>query len=156
MNTERILAVAPARTAAVAAATPRLAARHFLDRLAFETDPSDLAADLDAGVPGLVVVDVRDPEAYAAGHIPGAINLPYRTIDQRSTAGLERHALLITYCWGPACNASTKGALALSALGFAVKELLGGLSAWEAEGFAVEGGRVRSLAPAGERQACAC
>jgi rhodanese-related sulfurtransferase len=127
------------RVASVPAAPAPLSARHFLARLAFETDPSDLAADLAAGVPDLVVVDTRTPEAYAVTHIPGAVNLPHATIDDELAAALDANALYVTYCWGPACNASTKGAAALASLGFQVKELLGGLSAWQAEGFTVEG-----------------
>ena len=130
---------ARSRVASVPAAPAPLAARHFLARLAFETDPSDLASDLAAGVAGLVIVDTRAPEAYAAAHLPGAVNLPHATIDDELAVGLDPNALYVTYCWGPACNASTKGAAALASLGFQVKELLGGLSAWQAEGFDVEG-----------------
>lgn len=121
------------------AADPAVAAAHFRAKLAFETDPSDLAADLAAGADGLVVVDTRIPSAYAAAHLPGAINLPHATIDEALAARLDRGARYVTYCWGPACNASTKGAANLASLGFHVKELIGGLSAWQAEGFRVEG-----------------
>jgi rhodanese-related sulfurtransferase len=144
---------APRRVAAVPAAAPPLAARHFLARLSFETDPSDLAADLAAGVAGLVVVDTRGPDAFAASHIPGAMNLPHAIIDDSLGAGLDPNALYVTYCWGPACNASTKGAAALASLGLQVKELLGGLSAWQAEGFDVEGTGPTVTEP---DLACAC
>ncbi|CAN5467616.1 rhodanese-like domain-containing protein [soil metagenome] len=121
------------------AALPEEAAAHFRSRLAFETDPSDLAADLAAGVGGLVIVDARTSAAFAESHIVGAISLPHATIDARTTAHLGRGDLHVTYCWGPACNASTRAAAALASLGFSVKELVGGLSAWQFEGFAVEG-----------------
>lgn len=124
---------------AVSAAPPPLAARHFFSRLAFETDPSDVAADLATEVEGLVLVDTRGPEAFAAAHLPGAVNLPHSTIDERLGPSLDPDAIYVTYCWGPACNASTKGAANLASLGLRVKELIGGLSAWQAEGYAVEG-----------------
>jgi len=111
----------------------------FLAKLAFTTDPADLADDLAAGVTGQVIVDTRQPDAYAAGHLPGAINLPHATITSGLAPELDSDARYVTYCWGPACNASTKGAANLSALGFSVRELIGGLSAWQDEGFAVEG-----------------
>lgn len=130
-------------------APPALAARHFVAKLAFETDPADLAAELAAGTTRVVPVDTRQPDGFAAGHLPGAINLPHATIDDGSTAALDRAAVYVTYCWGPACNASTKGAAKLAGLGFSVKELIGGISAWEAEGFPVHG---RGPMPA----ACAC
>lgn len=142
------------RVGAVSPAGPLLAARHFISKLAFETDPSDLAADLEAGVPGLVVVDTRQPEAYAAGHLPGAVNLPHTVIDEQSTAGLDPEALYVTYCWGPACNASTRGAANLSSLGYRVKELIGGLEAWQAEGYPVDG--TGDLANQPTEATCAC
>ena len=118
---------------------PRSAARHFLAKLAFETDPADLAADLAAGAAGLVVVDTRQPWAFDEAHIAGAVNLPHATIDDDLAPTLDPEARYVTYCWGPACNASTRGAANLAALGFRVKELIGGLSAWQAEGFPIDG-----------------
>lgn len=123
-------------------APPALAARHFVAKLAFETDPADLAADLATdrtrGRRAVIPVDTRQPAGFAAGHLPGAINLPHATIDEVTTAALDRSVVYVTYCWGPACNASTKGAARLASLGFAVKELIGGISAWESEGFEVQ------------------
>lgn len=138
------------RVGAVVAASPPLATRHFLAKLAFETDPSDLAADLAAGVDRLVVIDTRSPEAHALAHLPGAINLPHAEVDEARVAelGLHPHDLHVTYCWGPACNASTRGAANLAALGFRVKELIGGLSAWQAEGFEVHGSPIDGSAAA--------
>ena len=122
-----------------APATPDEARRHFAAKLSFETDPTDLATDLERGVTSLVVVDSRAPQAYAACHIPGAINLPTRTITAESTASLPKDAVLVVYCWGPGCNGSTRAALRLSMLGFRVKGLIGGIEWWRHEGHAVEG-----------------
>ena len=130
-------------------APPALAARHFVAKLAFETDPADLAAELADPGTRVIPVDTRQPDGYAAGHLPGAINLPHASIDERTTAHLDRSAVYVTYCWGPACNASTKGAAKLAGLGFSVKELIGGISAWEVEGFDVHGGAAGPVA-------CAC
>jgi hypothetical protein len=55
-------------TTAPAAANDE-ALRHFVARLAFETDVSDVAADLTAGVPGTVVVDSRNAESWRQGHV---------------------------------------------------------------------------------------
>lgn len=135
-------ATAPTRTGSIPPASPMVAARHFVARLAFETDPSDLAADLAAGAAAdgrIIVIDTRSPAAYDLAHIAGARNLPHATVDERTTAGFDPDALYVTYCWGPACNASTRGAAALASLGFRVKELIGGLSAWQVEGFPIEG-----------------
>jgi rhodanese-related sulfurtransferase len=102
----------------------------FSRKLSMETDPSDLYADLQSGVDGFIVIDVRSPEHYAACHIPGAQNLPHATISTETTAHLDKSKLLVLYCWGPGCNGATKGAVRLSALGFQVKEMIGGIEYW--------------------------
>lgn len=115
------------------------ATQHFAARLAYETDPSDVHADLNKGIANFVVVDCRSPESFAKAHVPGAINLPYRKMTAESTASL-RGKTVVTYCTSIHCNASTKGALRLAQLGIPVKEMLGGIRAWQAEGYAVEFG----------------
>ncbi|HEY3757321.1 MAG TPA: rhodanese-like domain-containing protein [Opitutaceae bacterium] len=125
-----------------AAALPSESVRHFSERLAFETDPSDLHHDLEAGVSGVVAIDTRSQEAYATAHIPGAISLPHREMSSATTAHLRTDGVYVTYCWGPGCNASTKGALHLGELGFAVKELIGGLEYWGREGYPVRAGNT--------------
>ena len=52
-----------------------------------------------------------------------------------STAHLDKEVLYITYCTGIGCNASTKGALNMTKLGFRVKELTGGLDWWKRDGY---------------------
>jgi rhodanese-related sulfurtransferase len=124
----------------IAAAAPVVAERHFLGRLAFETDCADVNADLTAGVEGVVVLDVRSRDAYARGHVPGARSLPHREITAEATSGFSPDAVYVTYCWGPHCNGATRGAARLAALGFRVKEMIGGISGWEAEGYRLETG----------------
>jgi len=118
---------------------PEIAHQHFISKLELETDPSDVHFDMERGANGFVVVDARSVEAYARRHIPGAINLPSRSINAESAAVLPKDKVVVTYCWGPGCNASTKAAARLSKLGFRVKELIGGIEYWEKEGYAVEG-----------------
>lgn len=113
--------------------------KHYADKLAYEIDAWDLKVARERGE-NVIVIDTRSPEAFAAGHIPGALSLPHRAMDAASTAGLDRQALIVTYCDGIGCNASTKGALNLARLGFRVKELMGGLDWWKRDGHAVEGG----------------
>lgn len=107
--------------------------KHYQDKLAYETDSWDLKVALEAN-DNVVVIDTRSPEAYAAEHIPGAINVPHRQMNPESTARLDKSALFVTYCDGIGCNASTKGAVALAKLGFKVKELMGGLDWWKRDG----------------------
>ena len=107
--------------------------RHYEAKLAFEIDSWDLAVACERGE-RVVVVDARSPEAWRREHIPGAISLPHRTIDAHTTRALDRDALVVAYCDGIGCNASTKGALALARLGFRTKELIGGLDWCTANG----------------------
>jgi len=121
------------------AVAPAIANRHFVGKLAIETDPSDVHSDLERGVNGFVVVDARSPEDYARCHIPGAISLPHRSITGDAEAALPKDKLIVTYCWGPGCNAANKAAARLSALGFQVKEMIGGIEYWRKVGYPIEG-----------------
>jgi rhodanese-related sulfurtransferase len=121
------------------AARPEDAQRHFVAKLAVETDPADVRLDLQRGQPHFVLVDARSPHDFDECHIPGAINLPARRITASSTAHLAKEQVLVVYCWSPGCNSATKAAARLSALGFQVKEMIGGLEYWRREGGEVEG-----------------
>jgi rhodanese-related sulfurtransferase len=116
--------------------------KHYSDKLAFETDAWDLRAALDRGEK-IIVVDARSAQNYQKQHIPGAINLPHRTMTKEATGHLDRAALYVVYCDGIGCNASTHGALNLARLGFQVKELLGGLDWWKREGYKTEGSAAK-------------
>src|SRR5260370_31011993 len=86
---------------------PVVAHNHFLSKLSFETDPSDVYHDITDKISGIVVIDARTPETYGRGHVPGAINMPHRTIDSTTTASLPRYKMLMTYCDGGFCTPST-------------------------------------------------
>jgi rhodanese-related sulfurtransferase len=117
---------------------PADAAAHFARRLAVETDVSDVAAALESGVPGFVLLDSRSTEAWGQGHVPGALHLPGREIAARADVELDRSVPVVTYCWGPGCNGATRAALALALLGFRVREMIGGFEYWAREGLPVE------------------
>jgi rhodanese-related sulfurtransferase len=125
-------------------------AAHYAQKLAFEIDSWDLHVALERGE-RVVVIDARSPESYEAEHIPGALSIPHRTMDEAPTAGIEKSVLVVAYCDGIGCNASTKGALILAKLGFRVRELIGGLDWWKRDGHPTEG-----AAAAGPGPACGC
>lgn len=112
--------------------------KHYADKLAYEIDSWDLKQALENGEP-VVVIDTRSAKAYEVEHIPGAVSLPHRTMTAETTSSLDRSKLLVAYCDGIGCNASTKGALHLTDLGFRVKELMGGLDWWKRDGLPTEG-----------------
>ncbi len=47
---------------------------------------------------GAQLVDVLPPEEYGESHLPGAINIPLKELDRKTTAGLDREAPVIAYC----------------------------------------------------------
>ncbi|RYU95271.1 rhodanese-like domain-containing protein [Emticicia agri] len=125
--------------------------KHYEDKLAYEMDPSDLFDALNKGEK-IVALDTRKPFGYEVEHIPTAINIPHREMNEITTQHLDRDVIYVTYCDGIGCNASTKGALNMARLGFNVRELMGGLEWWKFDGYATEG----TKAVMGENIECAC
>ncbi len=126
--------------------------KHYENKLAFEMDPSDLFDALNNNEK-IVPLDARKQFGFEAEHIPMAINIPHREMNEESTKHLDKDVLYVTYCDGIGCNASTKGALNMSKLGFKVKELMGGIEWWKFDGYATEGTKS---SPSGEKIKCAC
>ncbi len=113
-------------------------AEFYQAKLNYETDSWDLFEALNNGEP-VVVIDARSSEAYEIEHIPTSINIPHRTMSEATTGRLDKSKVYVTYCDGIGCNASTKGALNMSKLGFRVKELMGGLDWWKRDGYETNG-----------------
>lgn len=111
---------------------------YYQHKLKFEIDSSDLFEAIDKGRK-LIVLDTRSIEAFEKEHIPGAINLPHRTMTVENTANLDKEILYVCYCDGIGCNASTKGAFNMLNLGFMVKELIGGIDWWKRDGYETDG-----------------
>ncbi len=120
-------------------------------KLEYETDSWDLSEAIANGN-NVIVIDARSSEAYALEHIPGAINIPHKSISVATTAALDKSKTYVSYCDGIGCNASTKGALKLTELGFTVKELLGGLDWWCRDGYETHGQNGK----AGKQIICGC
>ncbi|WP_083949813.1 rhodanese-like domain-containing protein [Herbidospora yilanensis] len=117
------------------AASPAVAFAHFAARLAVETDVADVARDLAEGVTGVVVVDVRSPESWEQGHVPGAVHIPVSEIPSTT---LPFEQTVVVYCWGPGCNGAQQGGAAFARLGYRVKEMIGGFEYWAREGYPVQ------------------
>jgi rhodanese-related sulfurtransferase len=89
--------------------------------------------------------------------IPGAISLPYLGLTAESAALPDRDLVYVCYWESFQCNAAIKGALKLAELGFKVKRLAGGITAWQAAGFPVEhSGDAASALPTTSYARCAC
>ena len=126
--------------------------KHYENKLAFEMDPSDLFDALNKGEK-VIALDARKAFGFEAEHIPNAINIPHREMSPETTAHLDKDVLYVTYCDGIGCNASTKGALNMTKLGFKVKELIGGIEWWKFDGYATEGNQGSK---GGLKIECAC
>lgn len=127
----------PSAVTEIPAAASAAAAAHFAARLGFETDCSDVHAALADGRPDFVLVDVRAPALFAKGHVAGAINIPHRQLTAERLAEFPSATLFVVYCAGPHCNGANKAALRLARLGRPVKEMIGGITGWRDEGYAL-------------------
>lgn len=91
-----------------------------------------------------VLVDALSPISHAASHLPGAVNIPPGTEDERARRripDLDTH--VVVYCMNPACYSSVAVAGRLVELGYTnVRHFSGGKEAWLAAGLPVEGGRA--------------
>jgi molybdopterin/thiamine biosynthesis adenylyltransferase/rhodanese-related sulfurtransferase len=108
-----------------------------------EVDPSEVSELIDEGV---AVVDVREAEEYAAGHIPGAKHVPRSYLESRIEAAVpDRTTPVILYCTSG--NRSAYGARTLQRdLGYeSVRSMTGGITLWKDRGYAVA--VPRSLSP---------
>lgn len=99
---------------------------------------AELRRRIDAGEPGLHVLDVREADAYAAGHIPGAVHLPRGQLELRIDAMFPDPTVrILAYCeFG---KISTIAAGTLHTMGFlGAIALDGGIRAWQEAGHPLE------------------
>jgi rhodanese-related sulfurtransferase len=108
---------------------------HFESSLKFETDCWDVHHALTSGQQDFVFLDVRGTEKYAAGHVPGALDLAHRKIIGSKLAEFPADTVFVTYCAGPHCNGAARAAIRLARLGRPVKMMAGGVTGWLDEGF---------------------
>jgi ArsR family transcriptional regulator len=87
---------------------------------------------------GLVtVIDVRPPDEFALGHVPGALNIPLSQLD-RWMADLDPDQEIVAYCRGAYCVLSFEAVASLRKKGFKARRLEDGLPEWKAAGLTVE------------------
>jgi len=109
---------------------------HFSGRLAYETDPSDVHADIEAAK-NFILVDVRGQSSWDQGRAQGAVHMHHSEIAERAPKEIPLDMPVVVYCWGPGCNGAHKGALNFALLGYQVKEMIGGFEYWAREGYPV-------------------
>ncbi len=80
-----------------------------------------------------MVIDVRPPEEYEAGHIPGAVNIPLPLLSQHLT-DFPRRKEVVAYCRGPYCMLAVEAVKRLRKRGYRARRLEDGFPEWKAEG----------------------
>jgi rhodanese-related sulfurtransferase len=121
-------------------ADPARARGYFEAKMAFTTGPAELNHFLKAGAE-INVVDVRDPDDYEEGHIPGAINLPRDKWNDLSC--LRKDANNVVYCYDQTCHLSALACVVFASRGYPAMELEGGIDAWEAKKLEIQREPVR-------------
>lgn len=87
---------------------------------------------------GLVtVLDVRPPEEYQSGHLPGAINIPLKELEQRLKE-LPPDQQVVAYCRGPYCLLAYEAVVKLREKGYDARRLEDGFPEWRQAGLPVE------------------
>lgn len=93
---------------------------------------------LDRTRKGLVtVLDVRPTEEFAAGHLPGAVNIPIHELEKRLRE-LPKRKEVIAYCRGPYCLMSYDAVALLRKKGLKARRLEAGMPEWRHAGLPVE------------------
>jgi rhodanese-related sulfurtransferase/biotin operon repressor len=97
--------------------------------------PAELRARLKKGL--VTVLDVRPPEEFDAGHLPGAINVPIDKFES-GLPKLPKDREIVAYCRGPYCLMSFEAVAKLRKRGLKARRLEEGFPEWKAAGLPVE------------------
>lgn len=109
--------------------SPARARKYFEDKLAFTIGPVELDRWIKTGEDNLLVVDVREAEDFAKGHIPGAINIPKER--WHDPQGLKKDRTNVVYCYTQQCHLAANACVRFAATDYPVMELEGGFDAWK-------------------------
>ena len=113
----------------------RLAAAYLGDRESIEEiDRDELARRLKAGE--LIVLDVRPPAEFAAGHITGSRSVPVAEL-RRHLRALPKGVEVVAYCRGPYCVYADEAVRELARKGFRARRLIDGFPEWQRAGLPV-------------------
>jgi rhodanese-related sulfurtransferase len=85
----------------------------------------------------VTVLDVRPPEEYASGHVPGAVNVPLKELEERLKE-LPHEQEIVAYCRGPHCVLAFEAVARLREQGFQARRLEDGFPEWREAGLPVE------------------
>ncbi|HSJ16250.1 MAG TPA: metalloregulator ArsR/SmtB family transcription factor [Longimicrobiales bacterium] len=122
-------------------ARQRLAEVDQIARIYFESpslmervDTGELLRRLDAGE--VTVLDVRPPDEFRAGHIPGAVSIPVEALERRLSE-IPRDRPVVAYCRGPFCVLAAEAVAMLHRHGYRAQRMESGVPEWRREGHPV-------------------
>jgi rhodanese-related sulfurtransferase len=110
--------------------TDELVATFFRTKAAAYASPTTVKAWIDSGNQDFVLVDVRLRDAARTWQIPGSLEIPATQIGERLNE-LPKDKMIVLYCWDTWCSLATTAAVVLADHGYRVKELFGGVAAWQ-------------------------
>lgn len=87
-----------------------------------------------------MVIDVRPPAEYGAGHIEGAVNIPLESLPERLSK-LPHDQEIVAYCRGPYCMLAFEAVETLRRFGYQARRLEDGYPEWKADQKPIEGGQ---------------
>lgn len=100
------------------------AVKYFEAKLAFEIGPIGVKYALQ-NKEKLQIIDLRTPELFAKGRVPGAQNILFEDLE-KNLSKLDKDTTTVVYCYDITCHLAAKAALLLAQKGYKVKELSGG------------------------------
>jgi rhodanese-related sulfurtransferase len=112
----------------------------FEQKIAFTIGPHEVSQAIKAHE-NIVIVDVREADDYAKGHVPGAINLPKGNWDNPD--GLQKNRTNIVYCYTQQCHLAAHACVHFAGQGYPVMEMEGGFEAWRENDLESESGTSR-------------
>ncbi len=115
--------------------SPKKARKFFDAKMEFTTGPIELN-EMVKNHENINIVDVRKPDDYKEGHIPGAVSL----FKERWSihTGLSKDKVNIIYCYSQVCHLATNAAWEFAGNGYPVMELEGGFEGWKNYNLPVE------------------
>ncbi len=118
-------------------ADAELASRAYLGEPLLPVGREELLERVATGT--AVVLDLRPPEEYAAGHVPGAVSIPLPELEARLSE-LPEGVRVVAYCRGPYCAMAPQGVALLRRLGREASRMEDGFPEWALAGLPVEVG----------------
>jgi rhodanese-related sulfurtransferase len=85
----------------------------------------------------ITVIDVRPPQEYAAGHVPGAINIPLAELEAHLNE-FDPSQEIVAYCRGPHCVLAFDAVATLRSKGMKARRLEDGYPEWKRAGLPIE------------------